>query len=232
MFSAALKLEASNCTDGIWLAPAFTIRQAENSEVLPCGSVAVQLTIPLLIPTGRSSGKLNCASPPALVITFGTLPLTTGRLVSWLVTHCASALKYQCTVNAVFGALFSVPFTLTVASGSLCPGLSTSGCAAPVIEFNTGKFCCKLAPPSVSRKSFAVTPALPRSIPSAPLAKTELLSMKIRTPGLLLLGMKTPLLPLQEIRLSLIVLVVESASTKMPFKTLPKQFWPVTSIPI
>src|SRR5688572_26717391 len=91
---------------------AATGKHAENSEVLPCGSVAVQLTMPLLTPVGRSSGKENCASPLALVVTLFTLPNTSGRLLCWLTTHCESLLKYQWTVKVVLGVLFNEPLTV------------------------------------------------------------------------------------------------------------------------
>jgi hypothetical protein len=144
----------------------LTVKQAENSEVFPCESVAVQLMIPLLIATGKSNGKLKAALPPPSVMTLGTLPVTSGLLACWLVVHCESALKYQCTVKVWFGALFSVPLTVTVTSGWSSRGLAGWDCHVPATEVNTGKFCWKFAPPSVSSKSFAVMPVLPRSIPS------------------------------------------------------------------
>src|ERR1043165_74768 len=74
-------------------AAVLTVIQAENSDVFPCASVAVQLMMPPLIPEGKSKGKLNCASPLLLVVTLGTLPDTSGRLAAWLVVHCPSGLK-------------------------------------------------------------------------------------------------------------------------------------------
>src|SRR2546426_12778081 len=99
------------------------------------------------MPAGKSNGKLNNAFPLLSVITPGTLPVFRGWLVSWLVMHCGSALKYQCTVNVVFGVLFSVPLTV-IASGP--KPFARPGRAIDPNEVSTGKFCCKFAPTSAS----------------------------------------------------------------------------------
>ena len=63
-------------------AGAVTGKQAENSDVLPWASVAVQLTMPAVMPDGKLREKLNCASPLLLVTTLGTLSYTSGRLAA------------------------------------------------------------------------------------------------------------------------------------------------------
>src|ERR1044072_8877145 len=130
--------------------------------------------MPLDVPDGKSNGKLNCASPLLLVATPGTLPNARGRLAAWLVVHCASALKYQCTVNVALGVLLSVPL-IVIADAKAGSGISrpTSPSRSQILspetddtaDVNTGKFCCRLAPTSVSCGSLLVTPASPRSMP-------------------------------------------------------------------
>src|SRR5207244_8887474 len=87
---------------------AGTVRQAENSDVLPSASVAVQLIMPLVTPIGKSNGKLKAALPLPSVATPGTFPKAKGTLAASLFVHCASALKYQCRVNVEFVVLLSV----------------------------------------------------------------------------------------------------------------------------
>ena len=95
--SVLLKLDVVNCKTGGG-GVKVNGRQAENSEVLPAGSDARQLIMPLFTPTGKSNGKLNGALPLLSVVTFGIFPETSGRVAAWLVVHCESALKNQCTV--------------------------------------------------------------------------------------------------------------------------------------
>jgi hypothetical protein len=65
------------------------------------------------------------------------------------------------------GAEFRVPLTVVV---PVPPFLA---------EERTGLFCRLLGPVSVSPGSLAVGPSAPRSMPSRPLAKTELESMRL-----------------------------------------------------
>ena len=95
------------------------------------------LMTPVEMPAGKSNGKLNDAFPVPSVITPGTFPVFSGWLVSWLVTHCGSALKYQCTVNVVFGVLFRVPLTLIA---SRREPFARSGRAIEPNDVSTGKF--------------------------------------------------------------------------------------------
>ena len=92
------------------------MRQAENSDVLPSASVAVQLMIPLVTPIGKSNGKLKAALPFVSVVTPGTFPKAKGTLAASLFAHCASALKYQCTVKVEVSVLFSVPFIVSASA--------------------------------------------------------------------------------------------------------------------
>ena len=67
---------------GVGVGTEPTVKQAENSEVLPCGSVAVQLIMPPFIPIGKSNGKLNGALPLLSVMTLGTFPNTSGLVAA------------------------------------------------------------------------------------------------------------------------------------------------------
>ena len=74
---------------------------------------------PVLLPVGKSNGNVNDALPLPSVVTPGILPVASGRLAAWLVTHCESPLKYQCTVKVVFGVLLSVALTVIASIAGL-----------------------------------------------------------------------------------------------------------------
>lgn len=78
-----------------------------------------------------------------------------------------SRLEKNWTLKVLPGAEFRVPLTVVV---PVAPFLA---------EERTGLFCRLLGPVSVSPGSLAVGPSAPRSMPSRPLAKTELESMRL-----------------------------------------------------
>src|SRR2546425_4673756 len=102
------------------------------------------------MPAGKSKGKLKGAFPLLSVVKFGIRPAARGLLDAWLVTHCESVLKYQCTVKVVLGVLLSVPFTMNAVDAkgttapsftALTPSVTISGRAVGVTDVSSGKFC-------------------------------------------------------------------------------------------
>lgn len=137
--SPALKVAELNCrNDG-----AVTTRQAENSEVLLFGSVAVAV---MNWPAESEVGKLKLALQLALVVTV-IEPMNV--CPSPLPEGSQEVLAKNWMVNVVPAVLFSVPWTDVVEA-----------------EVKTGKFCRLFAPVSASHASLAVTPLSPRSIPN------------------------------------------------------------------
>jgi hypothetical protein len=129
-------------------------RQAENSEVLPLGSVAVAV---MNEPPGRAWSGWKVKVP---------LPLP--RVVSQVLPMkvCPSPLPRALQVLLLNSSITKVVLCLLLR----VPLISVALLVAP----STGKFCKLLGPVSASSASLAVTSSLPRLMPSLPLPKTEL----------------------------------------------------------
>src|SRR5512144_207390 len=126
-------------------------KHAENSDVLPEGSVAVAVI------QGPSAGPLMMAAkatlPPPSVIA-STAP--SGRW-PWPLPDASQTSDAKSSMrNESDARLLSVP-SISVEVGDSATAV------------RTGKFWSRFAPTSGSPASFGVTPAGPRSMPSAPL---------------------------------------------------------------
>src|SRR6266480_2917715 len=134
------------------------VTQAENSEVLLLGSVAVAVMIgPVTAEFGAE--KLKLALQDASVVT-----LVKPRKVSPSPLPDGSQAEFakNSILNCVFGVLFKVPRIVVVVESAIA-------------EVITGKFCGSMfGPTALSQLSFGVTPRGPRSIPMSPFEKIEL----------------------------------------------------------
>src|SRR2546430_8652785 len=134
------------------------VAQAENSEVLLFGSVAVAVIIG---PGPESFGneKLKLAVHDASVV---VLTNPRKRWPSPFPDRSQAAFAKNSIRNCVFAVLFKVPRIVVVVESA-------------VAEVITGKFCGLIfGPTALSQLSFAVTPGGLRSIPRSELEKIEL----------------------------------------------------------
>src|SRR5579884_2142846 len=150
-------------TESVYSA-SVTVKQPENSDVLPAGSVAVAV---ITSPTGTSSTvRENVPIPSAWVAT----AKCARNVVPWPFPDGShKGLAKSSTVNPVSGVSSRLPSTTVVPL-----------CVSVVAEVTTGKFCRPFGPVSPSPSSFGVTPSSPRSMPSTALSWIEF--AKIESP--------------------------------------------------
>src|SRR6185295_5439289 len=198
---------------------------AENSEVLPGlsggGTVAGLVAVAVIdCPTDAEAPErvmLNVTLFP-MVVTFA---VPRNVRPSPLPDESQDGFEKKSKLNVVLAVLLSVPWMFTPPP------------AAPLAEVRTGKFCRLFAPVSTSLRSFAVTPAGERSIPSPAFEKIEferialLVPLSIRTPeprlpAIMLASAATP-----PIRLLLAELITATPSPPLGTNVTPSARVPI-----
>src|SRR5688572_32902577 len=138
--------------DTVNVAGVSTVTHAENSDVSPCELMAVAVTI---VP-----GEVAKSGIVALPFEFVVTEVEPRNVCpSPFADGSHELLPKNCTVKVLAGMLLREPVTP--------PGTAVS----------TGQFWRLLGPVSASPRSFAVTPAILRSMPRFALPKIELLTI-------------------------------------------------------